>query len=142
MVVGLIFTKKNNLDPSSNNALNHDFSFVLISPLKSDHHPTIWLHKLQKSTAVKTINSIKYPPQYLGLNFCLWKCQFQISAYEIAMAIPKAEVRNSIFAQKIQKGAWNSELLPLESPWQFHKQKFVIVIYIDRSLGPKFLKSF
>ena len=31
----------------------------------------------------------------------------------------------------------NSELLSLESPWQFHEQKFGIGISKDRSLGRK-----
>ena len=36
-------------------------------------------------------------------------------------------------------GIPNSELLPLESPWQFHEQKFGIDISMDRScsLVPK-----
>ena len=52
------------------------------------------------------------------------------------MGIPWAEVRNSKFQipncqkrtkkQDLAFGIPNSELLPLESPWQFHKQKFGI----------------
>ena len=39
--------------------------------------------------------------------------------------------------QDLAFGIPNSELLPLESPWQFHEQKFGIGISKDRSLGPK-----
>ena len=63
------------------------------------------------------------------------------------MAIPRAEVRNPEFywnskfqiaenGQDLAFGIPNSELLPLESPWQFHEQNFGIGIYMDRSLGP------
>ena len=39
--------------------------------------------------------------------------------------------------QDLAIGIPNSKLLPLESPWQFHKQKFGIGISIDRSIGPQ-----
>ena len=39
--------------------------------------------------------------------------------------------------QDLAFGIPNSELLPLESPRQFHEQKFRIGISMNRSLGPK-----
>ena len=56
-------------------------------------------------------------------------------------------IRNSIalfdlFAQKSQKGIWNSELLLMELPWRFREQKLGIGISMYRSLGPKNVKFF
>ena len=67
-------------------------------------------------------------------NFCPWRCRFRTSA----MTIPRNSIALfwPISAQKHHKGSLNSELLPLESPWQFHEQKFRIDISLNRGLGP------
>ena len=76
-----------------------------------------------------------------GLNFCPWRCRFWTSAYGIAMAIPRAEVRNSeLFAQKSPKAPWNSEFrtsslgIAMAIPYG---EKFGIRISKDISLVPK-----
>ena len=49
----------------------------------------------------------------------------------------KCQIAENGQKQDLAFGIPNSQLLPLESPWQFHEQKFGIGISMDRSLGPK-----
>ena len=75
-------------------------------------------------------------------NFCLWNCHGDSKGRSLEFGIPIDKPCFLSIFSSLAFGIQNSELLPMESPWQFHEQKFEIGISMDRSLGPQNLFKF
>ena len=97
----------------------HRYACVSLS-LNGHCHIVLGLNCWVNTRHMRGLKSIQ------GLNFCPWRCRFRTSAHEIAMAIPRAEVRNSEF-QMLNPvfwpflAIWHLEFrIPNFCPWNPH----------------------
>ena len=114
-------------------------SFLAKKFSKKNLNKTIKIHFLKMQKWLKSPLRLLQGPKLLPMempisNFCSWNCYGDSKGRRSEFGIPLPFLT---YLPKKGYGIPNSELLQLESPRQFHEQKFGIGISMDRSLGPK-----